>query len=175
MKTWKLCLLALVPGVLGWLCNLSLSMLLTASLPTFLLSLLFYVAYYGPTVAAVAFCLWLGRRCRREQVSFPKYLLCTQWPSVVSLMLYIWQFLFVSDEGRSALLAALGQMPAVPLYSIASWAVVRFDTDHVIARPEMLAATVFSLVLLAALYIAGYRWKRRNQYIASGDVSRYTR
>ena len=175
MKTWKLCLLALVPGVLGWLCNLSLSLLLAVPFPAFLSNLLFYIVYYGPTVAAVVFCLRLGRRCRREQMPFPKFLLCTQWPSAVSLMLYIWQFLFVSDEGRSTLLAALGQMPAAPFYSIAAQVVLLFNTDHVIARPEMLAATVFSLVLLAALYIAGYRWKRRNQYIASGDVSRYTR
>ena len=36
MKTWKLCLLSLVPGVLGWLCNLLLSWTLFASLPAFL-------------------------------------------------------------------------------------------------------------------------------------------
>lgn len=172
MKTWKPCLLALVPGILGYLCNLSLSMLLAVPLPTFLSSLLFYGAYYLPTVGTIVFCLWLGHRCAREKVSFLKYLLATQWPSVVSLILYVWQFHFVSDEGRSTLLAVLGQMPATPLYSIASRIVLLFDTDHVIARPEMLAATVFSLVLLAALYIAGYWRGRRNQRIRDAQVSR---
>ena len=45
MKTWKLCLLALVPGVLGWLLNRLLSWVLFASLPDFLYTLLFYLVY----------------------------------------------------------------------------------------------------------------------------------
>ena len=98
MKTWKLCLLSLAPGVLGWLCNLLLSWTLFASLPAFLSNLLFYISYYLPTLAAIAFCLWLGRRCGRARVPFSKYLLCTLWPSAVSLILYVWQFHFVSGH-----------------------------------------------------------------------------
>ena len=175
MKTWKLCLLSLVPGVLGWLLNRLLSWVLFASLPDFLYTLLFYLVYYLPTVATIVFCLGLGRRCGRARVPFPKYLLCTQWPSAASLILYVWQFLFVSDAARSTLLALLGQMPAAPLYGIGTRVAVLLDTDHVIGRPEMLAATVFSLALLAALYIAAYWWGRRHQRVGEAEVERYTR
>ena len=175
MKTWKLCLLALVPGVLGYLCNLLLSWMLFASLPAFLSNLLFYISYYLPTLAAIAFCLWLGRRCGRARVSFPKYLLCTQWPSAASLILYVWQFFFVSDEARSTLLAVLGQMPSAPLMLFATRLTWLLDTDNTWDRPESLLATIFSLVLLALLYIAGYWWGRRKQSIEDAEMARCTR
>ena len=175
MKTWKLCLLSLVPGVLGWLCNLLLSWTLFASLPAFLSNLLFYISYYLPTLAAIAFCLWLGRRCGREKYSFPQYLLCTQWPSAASLILYVWQFHFVSDQARSTLLAVLGQMPSAPLMLFATRLTWLLDTDNTWDRPESLLATIFSLVLLALLYVAGYWWGRRKQRIEEAEVARYTR
>ena len=175
MKTWKLCLLSLVPGVLGWLLNLLLSWVLFASLPDFFYTLLFYLVYYLPTAATIVFCLWLGRRCGRAKVSFLKYLLCTQWPSVVGLGLYVWQFLFVSDAARSTLLAVLGQMPSAPLMCIATRLTWLLDTDNTWDQPESLLATIFSLVLLALLYIAGYGWGRRNQRIEDAEIARYAR
>ena len=175
MKTWKLCLLSLVPGVLGWLLNLLLSWVLFASLPDFFYTLLFYLVYYLHTAATIVFCLWLGRRCGRAKVSFLKYLLCTQWPSVVGLGLCVWQFLFVSDAARSTLLAVLGQMPSAPLMCIATRLTWLLDTDNTWDRPESLLSTIFSLVLLALLYIAGYWWGRHRQHISDAEVERYAR
>ena len=175
MKTWKLCLLALIPGVLGWLLNLLLSWVLFASLPDFLYTLLFYLVYYLPTVATIVFCLGLGRRCSRARVPFPKYLLCTQWPSVVSLGLYVWQFLFVSDAARSTFLAVLGQMPSAPLMLFATRLTWLLNTDNTWDRPESLLSTIFSLALLAVLYIAAYWWGRRKQGIRDGEMERYAR
>ena len=174
VKTWKLCLLSLVPGVLGWLLNRLLSWVLFASLPDFLYTLLFYLVYYLPTGVTIIFCLKLGRRCGRARVPFPKYLLCTQWPSVASLVLYVWQFLFVSDATRSTLLAVLGQMPSAPLMFFATRLTWLLDTDNTWDRPESLLATIFSLVLLALLYIAGYWWGRRKQSIEDAEMARCT-
>ena len=175
MKAWKLCLLALVPGVLGWLHNLLLSRALFASLPDFLYPLLFCLVCYLPTLATIVFSLWLGRRCGGARVPFSKYLLCTQWPSAVSLLLYIWQFLLVSDAGRSYFLAALAQCPAGPLCVITVPVVALLDAGNVWAQGANLAATVLSLALLAVLYIAGYWCSRRHQRIGEEEIRRYTR
>ena len=70
MKTWKLLLLALVPGVLGWLCNYLMAVSLTGG-PDFLLSLAFYLQ----APAVVVFCLWLGRRCGCSERRYPISLL----------------------------------------------------------------------------------------------------
>lgn len=180
MKTWKLCLLALVPGVLGWMLNFLLSQsirIFNAGLPGALYNLLFWGAYLLPAVATIVFCLWLGRRCSRERVSFPKFLLCTQWFSVVSLGLYTWQNFFVSDESRSIFLTGLAQALAAPLILFSSRVVVLLDTDRVFDRPEFWAINALSLVLLALLYIAGYWWGRRRQQerIRGSDVEQCSR
>ena len=54
MKTWKLLLLALVPGLWGWLCNWLTAVSLNG--PAFLFTLAFYIQ----VPAAIVFCLWLG-------------------------------------------------------------------------------------------------------------------
>ena len=157
MKTWKLLLLALVPGVWGWLCNHLMSMSLTGG-PAFLLTLVFYVQ----APAAIVFCLWLGRRCGRSERGYPASLLLTQWPSPVSFALYVWQFWFVSGEARSSLLAGLGQYPAAPLFSPAARLVGPFAGSSW-GTPETTAATALSLVLLAALFSLGFWWGRRSR------------
>ena len=92
MKTWKLLLLALVPGLWGWLCNWLTAVSLNG--PAFLFTLAFYIQ----VPAAIVFCLWLGHLCGRSERSYPACLLLTQWPSLVSFALYVWQFHFVSSE-----------------------------------------------------------------------------
>ena len=154
MKTWKLLLLALVPGLWGWLCNHLMAVSLTGC-PSFLFSLAFYIQ----APAAIVFCLWLGRRCGRSGRSYPASLLLTQWPNPVSLALYVWQFHFVSSAARSTLLAGLGQYPALPLLSLAT-PLVRPFAGNDWGPPETLAAIVISLVLLAALFSLGYLWGR---------------
>ena len=107
MKTWKLLLLSLVPGVLGWAGNWLTALSLNG--PAFLFTLVFYIQ----APAAIVFCLWLGHLCGRSERSYPASLLLTQWPSLASFALYVWQFHFVSDEARSFLLAGLGQYPGI--------------------------------------------------------------
>ena len=153
MKTWKLLLLSLVPGLWGWLCNHLMAVSLTGG-PAFLLTLAFYIQ----APAAIVFCLWLGRRCVRSERGYSACLLLTQWPSLASFALYVWQFHFVSDEARSFLLAGLGQYPGIPLFSLACRLVIPFS-DHSWGPPETLAANALSLLMLAVLFSLGFLWE----------------
>ena len=158
MKTWKLLLLSLVPGLWGWLCNWLVSMSLTSGN-----GFLFMVVYYLlQAPAAIVFCLWLGRRCGRSERGYPASLLLTQWPSLVSFALYVWQFHFVSSEARSFLLAGLGQYPGLPLFSLACRLVIPFS-NHSWGPPETLAANALSLLMLAVLFSLGFLWGRRRR------------
>ena len=162
MKTWKLLLLALVPGLWGWLCNWLVSMSLTSGN-----GFLFMVVYYLlQAPAAIVFCLWLGRRCGRSERGYPACLLLTQWPSLVSFALYVWQFWFVTDEARSSLLALLGQAPSIPLTHFAACLVLPFSGDSWL-QADSTAATALSLVLLAVLFSLGFWWGRRSRSSAS--------
>lgn len=162
MKTWKLLLLSLVPGLWGWLCNWLVSMSLTSGN-----GFLFMVVYYLlQAPAAIVFCLWLGRRCGRSERGYPASLLLTQWPSLVSFTLYVWQFWFVTDEARSSLLALLGQAPSIPLTYFAALLVLPFSGDSWL-QADSTAVTALSLVLLAVLFSLGFWWGRRSRSSAS--------
>ena len=161
MKTWKLLLLSLVPGLWGWLCNHLMAVSLTGG-PAFLLTLAFYIQ----APAAIVFCLWLGRRCGRSERGYSACLLLTQWPSLVSFALYVWQFHFVSDEARNSLLALLGQAPSIPLTYFAALLVLPFSGDSWL-QADSTAATALSLVLLAVLFSLGFWWGRRSRSSAS--------
>ena len=113
------------------------------------------------------FCLWLGRRCGRSGRGYPASLLLTQWPSLVSFALYVWQFWFVTDEARSFLLAGLGQYPGIPLFSLSSRLVVPFS-GHDWALPDTFTIIFYSilaisLVLLAVLFSLGFLWGRQRR------------
>ena len=158
MKTWKLLLLALVPGLWGWLCNRLVAMLYTDG--HYILLILVYYLLQAP--AAIVFCLWLGRRCGRSERRYPACLLLAQWPSLVSFALYVWQFWFVSDEARNSLLALLGQAPSIPLTHIATCLVLPFSGDFWL-QADSTAVAALSLLMLAALFSLGFLWGRRSR------------
>ena len=153
MKSWKLALLALAPGVWGWLSNWLMARSLSG--PDVLFSLTFYLQ----APVGVVFCLWLGRRCGLSGRGHPASLLLTQWPSLVSFALYLWQFYFVSDTARSALLAGLGQYPSLPLLTLGTRLVAPFAGSGW-AQPETTASMALSLIFLAALFSLGFWWER---------------
>ncbi len=151
MKTWKLLLLSLVPGIAGYGVNLLI-----------LLPILGTAVFYLQGVAIAVFCIWLGTRCARSGRRFPSALLLTQWPSAVCFLLYLWQFHVCSDDSRNFFLAGLSQMPGEPLLFYAGKLVAPFS-NHSWGPPETLAATAISLMLLAALFSCGYWWTRRSR------------
>lgn len=93
MRTWKLLLLALVPGAVGYGVNLLI-----------LLPVMGAAVFYLQGLTIAMFCVWLGMQCSKASLRFPSSLLMTHWPSVVSFSLYIWQFHFCGDETRNLFL-----------------------------------------------------------------------
>lgn len=65
MSLWLVSLLALVPGLIGYLVNLLVSWTLTG--PTWA----FAAAFYLQAPLTAVFCLWLGHRCARSRYAFP--------------------------------------------------------------------------------------------------------
>ena len=148
MRTWKLLLLALVPGAVGYGVNLLI-----------LLPGMGAAVFYLQGLTIAMFCVWLGMQCAKASLRFPSSLRMTQWPSVVSFSLYIWQFHFCGDETRNLFFAVLSQLPSEPLFFYAVKLVSPFS-NHSWGPPETLAATGISLVLLTLLFTAGFWWRK---------------
>ena len=156
MSLWLVSLLALVPGLIGYLANLLVSWTLTGP------GWVFMTVFYLQTLLAAVFCLWLGRRCARSRHAFPAALAASQWANALSFLLYLWQFHLCDDAGRSFFWALLAQCPAGPLLFWAMRIVMPFS-GGTWAQPETTIATALSLVFLAVLFSLGFWWGRRKK------------
>ncbi len=103
------------------------------------------------SVAFVAFWIWVGGQfCRMNLGRTLNYLLGISL-TVLSLILYVWQFFVVSGADRSMFLAGLSQWYAIPVTPVAAqiWSIFSphyFDNRFVI----------IGYILLVAAFSAGY-------------------
>ena len=147
MKFYLLLICSLLPATIGWLSNYTL--MVTS------------IIYWLSIPAVIFICIWFGRKCAMTGWKFLPAFFLTQWLNLLSIPLYIWQFLFTSSEARNMHLAVLAQMPAAPLLPIAFRFVAPFANNDW-ARAEILSGIVISIVLMGILFTAGFIWGKKN-------------
>ena len=147
MSLYLLLVCALLPAAIGWLSNYTLMMT--------------SIIYWLSTPAVIFICIWFGRKCAMTGWKFLSSFFLTQWLNLLSVPLYIWQFLFTSSEARNMHLAVLAQMPAAPLLPIAFRLVTPFANNDW-ARAEILSGIIISIVLMGILFTAGFIWGKKN-------------
>lgn len=147
MKKSQLVLLTLVPIPVGWLINVLLG-----------LPVIGMASFYVLPFAVLVFWFWLGKQFAKTDWSLAVSMVISSTPGLVSLALYIWQFLFETDETRNIFLALLSQMygAAVPGY-LFGWLARLFESQpHYIGRNSFIALQVIPIVMLLAVFICGY-------------------
>jgi len=147
MKFYLLLICSLLPATIGWLSNYTL--MVTS------------IIYWLSIPAVIFICIWFGRKCAMTGWKFLPAFFLTQWLNLLSIPLYIWQFLFTSSEARNMHLAVLAQMPAAPLLPIAFRLVTPFANNDW-ARAEILSGIIISIVLMGILFTAGFIWGKKN-------------
>ena len=154
MKKSQLVLLTLVPIVVGWLIN-------AAIIIPVIGSLMFYVLPY----AVLVFWFWLGKQYAKCDWNFLISIVVSSATGIISLVLYIWQFLFETDETRSLFIAGLSQMycASTPSHLFGRLANLFESQPHYIGRASFLALQVISVVLMLVIFICGYI-KGRKEY-----------
>lgn len=147
MKKPQLVLLTLVPIIVGWLINILILIPVVGML-------LFYVLPFG----VLLFWFWLGKQYAKTDWNLVVSMIISSALGIISLALYIWQFLFETDETRNIFLAGLSQMysAATPSY-LFGWFAIMFETQsHYIGRASFLAMQVIAVVLLLIIFICGF-------------------
>lgn len=147
MKFYWLLICSLLPAAIGWLSNYTL--MVTS------------IIYWLSTPAVIFICIRFGKKCAMTGWKFLSSFFLTQWLNLLSIPLYIWQFLFTSSEARNMYLASLAQMPATPLLPIAFGFVTPFANNDW-ARAEILSGIVISIVLMAILFTVGFVWGKKS-------------
>ena len=147
MRKSQLVLLTLVPIIAGWLINALLLVPVVGML-------MFYVFPF----CVLLFWFWLGKQYARSGWNLVVSVIISSASGLISLALYIWQFLFETDETRNFFLAGLSQMysASAPGY-LFGWLARMFESQpHHIGRGAFLAMQVITVVLFMIVFICGY-------------------
>ena len=154
MKKAVLILITLVPVIAGWLINLSIT------IPS-----IGMLVYYVLPLAVLFFWFWLGKQYAGTDWNLGQSLLIGNATGLVSLGLYIWQFVFRTDETRNMFIAALSQMfgASVPGF-LCSWLAIMFETQPGnIGGASTLAYQVIAVVIMIAVFACGFLRGKRNR------------
>lgn len=154
MKKFVLILLTFVPILVGYLIN---STVLVPVLGIFML-------YVVPLLVLV-FWFFLGSMYSKTDWNAAVSILIGSATGVLSLALYLWQFLLESDETRNMFLAALSQMysASTPTYLTVKLAMLFETQPNFIGSATYTAMQVIAVILMAAIFTAGYFWGRKRQ------------
>lgn len=147
MRKSHLVLLTLVPIFVGWVINLIIIIPIIGMIT-------FYILPFG----VLAFWYWLGGEYSKTDWKPIPAILIGSGSGIVSLALYLWQFLGNTDESRNIFLASLSQMycAATPSYLFGGIArLFEIQTNH-IGRPTFIALQVISVLIMMIVFSIGY-------------------
>lgn len=153
MKKSVLILLTLVPVAVGYLVN---HLLLVPGIGM--------IAFYVLPILTTVFWFWLARQYARTAWHPLASMAIGNAVGILSLAVYLWQFLLESDETRNFFLAVASQMytAAAPSWIFGRFAILFESQPNTIGRASMVSMEVLAVVYMLLVFVCGYVWERRN-------------
>ncbi|MBQ3535036.1 MAG: hypothetical protein IJA56_07760 [Clostridia bacterium] len=145
MKKSVLISLSLVPVVVGWFVNILILVPVIGMAGFYLLPLLTTVFWFS-----------LGKQYARKWNAVPAVLIAHA-VGILSLLIYLWQFLFETDTTRNLSFAAFSQMfsASTPLYLFGRIAMLFESQPNYAGRASMVAMQVIGLVYMVIVFSVG--------------------
>ena len=154
MRKSVLILLSLVPVAVGYLIN-----------GLIRVPVIGMAVFYLLPLAVTAFWIYLGKQYAQNWRIVPAVLIA-HTAGACSLLVYLWQFLFETDETRNLALAAFSQMfsASTPLYLFGGIAALVESQPDYAGSATMAAMQVIALVYMIIVFCIGIYWEKRNIY-----------
>lgn len=154
MKKGILILLTLVPLIVGYIVNI------TITIPG-----IGMIIYYVVPLGVIAFWFYLGSLYSKTTWKAIPAVLIGSATGILSLILYLWQFLWQSDEARNMVLAVVSQMysAATPMYLFIRLALLFESQANYMGRATMVAIQVIAVFLMIFIFTGGYIWGRKHK------------
>lgn len=152
MKKSILILLTLVPLIVGYLINLAIA-----------IPVIGMMIYYVIPFVALGFWFYLGSLFSKTTWKAIPSVLIGNATGLLSLALYLWQFLGRNDETRNTALAVISQMysASTPMYLFAKLAILFESQPNYFGRTAMVAMQVIAVILMIVIFTLGYFWGRK--------------
>lgn len=151
MKKSVLVLLTLVPVAVGYLVN---NLLLVPGIGM--------VCFYVLPILTTVFWFWLARQYARTSWHPLASIAIGNAVGVVSLAVYLWQYLIENDETRNFFLAVVSQLNtgAAPNWLLGRFAILFEPQPNTIGQASMVAMEVLATVYMLLVFVCGYVWER---------------
>lgn len=160
MKKGILLLLTLVPVAVGYLVNLLLAVPGIGG-----------VCFWMLPLATTVFWFFLARGYARTSWNALSSVLLGNAVGILSLLVYLWQFVLETDATRNMGLAAASQMfsAAVPTYLFGRW-ISLFEQPGHIGRTSMITLQVIAVVYMIAVFVCGYVWEKVKKRMGDAPI-----
>ncbi len=152
MKKSILILLTFVPIIVGYIVNR------TITIPG-----IGTIIYYIVPLVVLGFWFYLGSLYSKTNWKAIPSVLIGSATGVLSLILYLWQFLGQNDDTRNMALAVISQMylASTPMYLFARLAVLFEAQPNYVGLTTAVAMQVIAVILMIVIFTAGYLWGRK--------------
>lgn len=155
MKKSVLVLLTFVPFIVGHIINVSIR-----------IPVIGMIIFYVLPLLTTVFWFYLGRQYARSTWKIIPALFIGNATGVVSLLIYLWQYLFKTDETRNVVLMSVAQMfsDATPTYLLGRIAIL-FETqpNYIASSTFMVALNVISFVYMVVVFLFGFIWEKKTK------------
>lgn len=156
MKKLLLLLYVLTPTIVGYIYDLLLPYPIGGILP------------YIMPVLMIIFWFWVGGQFARTRMNLFQAVLTGNSVGLISLAVYIWQFLLTADEQRNMLLARFSQMfgavTDILTVRIAALFIPESDVYGAAQTTNMiLAMQIINLIVMIIVFTLGYLWRKRKK------------
>lgn len=111
------------------------------------------------------FCFFLGRQYARAPWRGPLAIVIGNAAGIVSLLLYLWQFLGKTDETRNTIVAVVSQLfsASVPSYLTGKAALLLSSSPNYVGSEAKVALQVIALVYMLVVFTCGYAWGKKSR------------
>jgi len=153
MKKSILILLTFVPLIVGYVINI------TLTIPG-----IGMIIYYVVPLGVSGFWFYLRSLYSKTTWKAIPSVLIGSATGILSLILYLWQFLGLNSETRNMTLAVISQTysAATPLYLFGRLAILFESQPNYVGQTTMVAMQVIAVIFMIVIFTAGYFWGRKH-------------
>ncbi|MBQ8857072.1 MAG: hypothetical protein IJ024_02885 [Lachnospiraceae bacterium] len=151
MKKRFLVLLTFVPIVAGYILNLTILLPGIGVLISYVLPLL-----------TTAFWFYLGRQFAHTTWKTIPAILIGNTTGIVSILVYLWQFLLETDKTRNMALAGVSQMfsSSAPAFLLTRIALLFESEPNTIGMASAVALQILSVMYMIAIFCVAFLWEK---------------
>ena len=145
-----------VPFIIAYLNNYIILALLQTGI-----SILYYLYIYGLLFGMVSFWFWVGRKFAQRNYKLYTAILLGNSMGIISLALYIWQFMMLPGESRSLFFASISQMFSNALYVITAKVGMLFEPKrNYYGIATVNAMQIIGFICLVLIFAIGYSYEK---------------